>query len=162
MLAVADTGPLHYLILIGHADLFGQLLERVLIPDAVRDELCNPGAPASVRSWIASPPHWLSADPVPSAALDDVDSSLDDGERAAIALAVRVRPDLVLMDDRAGVAVARTKGFVVTGTLGLLVRGAQRGLLDLPAALDGLGQTNFHWTAALRHRILAEHGRSTA
>jgi len=153
MLAVADTGPLHYLILIDHADLFGQLLERVLIPDAVRDELCNPGAPASVRSWIASPPHWLSADPVPSAALDDVDSSLDDGERAAIALAVRVRPDLVLMDDRAGVAVARTKGFVVTGTLGLL---------DLPAALDGLGQTNFHWTAALRHRILAEHGRSTA
>jgi len=153
MLAVADTGPLHYLILIDHADLFGQLLERVLIPDAVRDELCNPGAPASVRSWIASPPHWLSADPVPSAALDDVDSSLDDGERAAIALAVRVRPDLVLMDDRAGVAVARTKGFVVTGTLGLLV---------LPAALDGLGQTNFHWTAALRHRILAEHGRSTA
>jgi len=42
MLAVADTGPLHYLILTGHADLFGQLLERVLIPDAVRDEPCNP------------------------------------------------------------------------------------------------------------------------
>jgi predicted nucleic acid-binding protein len=162
MLAVADTGPLHYLILIGHADLFGQLLERVLIPDAVHGELCNPGAPASVRNWIASPPPWLSADPVPSAALDTVDASLDDGERAAIALAVQVRSDLVLMDDRAGVAVAQAKGFVVTGTLGLLVRGARRGLLDLPTALDALGQTNFHWTAALRHRILAEHGRSTA
>ena len=66
------------------------------------------------------------------------------------------------MDDRAGVAVARAMGYVVTGTLGLLVRGARRRLLDLPAALDALGQTNFHWTAALRRRILAEHGRSNA
>jgi predicted nucleic acid-binding protein len=66
------------------------------------------------------------------------------------------------MDDRAGVAVAQAKGFVVSGTLGLLVRGARRGFLDLPAALDALGQTNFHWTAALRQRILAEHGRNTA
>ncbi len=161
MLAVADTGPLHYLVLIGHADLPGRLLAHVRIPDAVRDELRNPGAPASVQSWMTSPPPWLSVNPVPPADLDGVGASLDDGERAAIALALRVRPGLVLMDERAGVAVAQAKGFVVTGTLGLLVRGARRGLLDLPVALDALGQTNFHWTAALRHRILAQHGKTT-
>ena len=162
MLAVADTGPLHYLILIGHADLPGHLLDRVLIPEAVRDELRNPRAPASVRSWVTSPPPWLSVGPVSSAYRDAIDGSLDDGERAAIALALLVRPELVLIDERAGATAAQARGFVVTGTLGLLVRGARRGLLDLPAALESLAKTNFRWTATLRRRILAQYDKNTA
>ena len=158
MLAVADTGPLHYLVLTGHADLPGQLLDRVLIPQAVFDELCHPGAPAAVRQWASAPPPWLSVNPLPPTALAGVEAALDDGERAAIALALDVRPRLVLLDDRAGVAAARAKGLVVTGTLGLLVRGAQRRLLNLPTALDALGRTNFHWTEALRQHVLARYG----
>jgi predicted nucleic acid-binding protein len=55
------------------------------------------------------------------------------------------------------VAAAQGLGFVVTGTLGLLVRAAHRGLLDLPAALENLGGTNFRWSASLRARVLAEY-----
>ena len=84
-------------------------------------------------------------------------AALDGGERAAIALAVQKRPDLVLMDDRAGVAAAQAQGFVVIGTLGVLVRAARRGLLDPLAAFDSLARTNFHWTPSLRERLLAEH-----
>ena len=36
-------------------------------------------------------------------------AALDDGEQAAIALATAVGADLVLMDDREGVAVARPR-----------------------------------------------------
>jgi predicted nucleic acid-binding protein len=36
---------------------------------------------------------------------------LDEGETAAIALAIWLDADLVLMDDRRGVIVARAKGF---------------------------------------------------
>jgi predicted nucleic acid-binding protein len=39
---------------------------------------------------------------------------LDPGEQAAIALAVAIKADLVLMDDRAGVAAARKKGLRAT------------------------------------------------
>jgi hypothetical protein len=35
---------------------------------------------------------------------------LDEGERCAIALAVSIHADLILMDDRVGVAVARRFG----------------------------------------------------
>ncbi len=48
------------------------------------------------------------------------DLILDEGERAAIALATSVGADLILMDDRAGVAVAYRHGLTVTGTLGVL------------------------------------------
>lgn len=157
MRAVADTGPLHYLIVAGHIDILPTLFIEIAIPDAVRDELAHPGAPAAVRSWIAAPQAGLSINPVMPDALAKIDAGLDAGERAALALALTRQPDLVLMDDRAGVAAAQVLGFVVTGTLGLLMRAARRGLLDLPAALDALSQTNFHWTPSLRARVLAEH-----
>ncbi len=157
MRAVADTGPLHYLILAGHIQILAALFDEIAIPDAVRDELAHPGAPAAVRDWIAAPPAGLSVHPVSPDMLAQMDAALDPGERAGLALAMMRQPDLVLMDDRAGVVAAHARGFVVTGTLGLLMRAARRGSLDLPAALDALGRTNFHWTPSLRARVLAEH-----
>ena len=159
MRAVADTGPLHYLVLAEHIEIVTALFSEVAIPDAVRDELAHPGAPVAVRDWIAAPPVWLSVRSAMPDRLAQVDAALDPGERAALALAMERQPDLVLMDDRAGVAAAHARGFVVTGTLGLLVRAARRGLLDLPAALDSLGRTNFRWTPNLRARVLTEHAK---
>ena len=160
MWAVADTGPLHYLVLVGHAEVLAALLSEVAIPEAVRDELADPAAPLAVRGWIAAPPSWLSVHHVGPELLARADPALDRGERAALALAAAWRPDLVLMDDRAGVTVAQAQSFVVTGTLGILLRAARRGLLDLPTALDALDRTNFHWTSSLRARVLAEHTRN--
>jgi predicted nucleic acid-binding protein len=84
---------------------------------------------------------------------------LDPGERAAIALAASVGADAVLMDDRAGVAAARARGLNAIGTLGLLQRGARRGLLDLPGALARLVATNFRVRQELLDTLLAEAGR---
>jgi predicted nucleic acid-binding protein len=156
MRAIADTGPLHYLALIGHIQILAALFSDIAIPEAVWDELAHPGGPIAVQDWIAAPPAWLLVNSVTPAMLGQVDAALDPGERAALALAMERRPDLVLMDDRAGVAAAHALGFVVTGTLGLLARAARRGLIDLPAALDSLGRTNFRWTPSLRARVLAE------
>jgi len=157
--AIADTGPLHYLILLGHVQTLESLFSGVAVPEPVRDELAHSSAPVAVRSWIASPPAWLSAHPMRPDMLAQTDAALDPGERAALALAMEQQPDLLLMDDRAGVVAAHTRGFVVTGTLGLLVRAARRGLLNLPAALDALGRTNFRWTPSLRARVLAEQAK---
>jgi predicted nucleic acid-binding protein len=44
--------------------------------------------------------------------------ALDAGEGAAIALAIELHADLLLMDDEEGVSAARGKGLAVTGTLG--------------------------------------------
>jgi predicted nucleic acid-binding protein len=156
--AVADTGPLNYLVLIGRIDLVPQLFGSLSIPTAVRDELDDPITPAAVRQWIAAPPGWLSIMPAP-AGTDPALAALDVGERAAIALAAAIKADLLLMDDRAGVAVARAQGIEVTGTLGVLDRAARHGLVELPAALAALRATNFHIRQELLAALLAQHGK---
>ena len=80
---------------------------------------------------------------------------LDAGERAAIALAMTMQPAPILIDDRAGVAAARTRGLEVIGTLGLLERAARFGLIDLRNALATLQATNFHARPVLYERLLA-------
>ena len=155
MRAVADTGPLNYLVLIGWIDLVPQLFGGLSIPTVVRDELMDPMTPAAVRAWIAAPPSWLSTTPAPAGA-DAALASLDHGERAAIALAAAIKADLLLMDDRAGVTVARAQGIEVTGTLGVLDRAARRGLIDLATAFAALQATNFHARQDLLDRLLAE------
>ena len=57
---------------------------------------------------------------------------------ARFALAILLDADLLLMDDRKGVVVARGKGLRVTGTLGVLDLAAQRGLVNFAQAVTRL------------------------
>jgi predicted nucleic acid-binding protein len=99
----------------------------VILPAVVRDELKHLKAPFAVRDWIAAPPAWVNVRQTPSAHLHDESmEGLDAGEEDAIALAIELHADLVLIGDEDGVIVARGKGLEVTGTLGLLSRAAQR------------------------------------
>ena len=51
-LVVADSGPLHDLVLTGDIEPLPRLFERTLVPKLVRDELANAEAPQAVRDWI--------------------------------------------------------------------------------------------------------------
>jgi predicted nucleic acid-binding protein len=82
--------------------------------------------------------------------------NLDAGEEDAIALAIELDADLVLMDDREGVLAARRKGLTVAGTLGILGLAAQRGLLILSEAFDRIKRTNFRYRQATMDALLAE------
>ena len=157
-LVVADTGPLHYLILIGQINILPTLFETVFIPSVVRDELAHAEAPVAVQAWIAHSPDWLKVRNGMTADYTDGGwLALDEGEKAAIALAAFVAADLILMDDRAGVMVARRKGFVVTGTLGVLGVAARRGLLDLAEVFDRLKATNFRYPQEVMNAMLDQH-----
>ena len=153
-IVVADTGPLRYLVLIGHVEVLPRLFGAVSIPATVADELRQPASPEVVRTWMAHPPPWLATHPDPSEPSADL-KRLDPGERAAIALAHALGAGLLLIDDRAGVVAARQRGFRVTGTLGVLADAAREGLLDLAAAFAALRATNFHHAPALLDALLA-------
>lgn len=156
-LVVADTGPLNYLVLIDAIELLPKLFEKVFTPVAVQAELLDPDAPAIVRAWATQPPQWLEICPV-TATIDDPGwHALDAGEREALALARTLGAELVLMDDRAGVAVARRQGFTVTGTLGVLDLAAHRGLIDLADAFARLRGTTFRYPSEIMDALLAQH-----
>ena len=157
---IADTGPLHYLILIGHSDILPALFEKVIIPSVVRDELARMEAPNAVRNWIQAAPAWLEVRAHPGSPFDDASlESLDDGERAALALASSIAADLLLMDDRDGVRIARNRGFRVIGTLRVLALGARRGLLDLTDAFEQIKRTNFRYREEIMNELLDQQGR---
>lgn len=138
-IVVADTGPVQYLVLIGEIDLLPRLFETVVIPAAVQAAMLHPGAPQAIREWAGAPPEWLTV-----------------SARAAITLALAIRAELILMDDRAGVAAALAKELTVIGTLGVPHRAARWGMVDLEAALSRLQGTNFRYPPALLDTMLAD------
>lgn len=154
-LVVADTSPLRYLIEIDQIDLLPQLFEKVFIPSIVCDELRHPSAPQAVRDWMRSSPEWLAVSEV-NASDDSSLDSLDAGEKSAIVLGLSLSADLILIDDRRGAAVARGKGFEVTGTLGILDLAARRGIVDLAHALSRLRNTNFRGREELFEALLKQ------
>lgn len=152
---VADTGPIHYLALIGQSEILPALFEKVIIPAVVYAELTQAEAPDIVRRWMQAPPPWLDVRPQPTEPFDDaLLEKLDDGERAALTLAASLAADLVLMDDREGVRIARGKGFRVIGTLGVLALGASRDLLDLADAFERIKKTNFRYRQQIMDELL--------
>lgn len=74
-------------------------------------------------------------------------------------LAAGIAADLIVMDDRAGVAFARGLDFMVTGTLGVLDSAAQRGFIDLAEVFTRLKATTFHYRQGLLDAYLAQRGR---
>ena len=147
MIIVGDTGPLNYLLLIGQVDVLRSLFSRVVIPRAVAAELASARAPEVVRRWVGNPPAWLDIhpDPADGGAL----STLDSGERSAIALAVLIKVPHILMDDMDGRIEAERRNLKVTGTLGILVEAHHRELLDFDTALARLSATSFYLSPRL-------------
>ena len=144
MIVVADSGPLHYLILLDQADLLRRFYGQVVIPDAVVAELSSSGAPTLVREWILKPPTWSNIVSVPQEAVETVTDALDLGERSAIALAGSLRADLLLIDEAAGRAEPQRRGLRATGTLGVLRVAAEQRLVDVPELIVRLRATTFY------------------
>jgi predicted nucleic acid-binding protein len=149
MIVVADSGPLHYLVLLDHAELLHRFYGEVVVPEAVAIELSSPSAPLVVRDWMSHAPSWLSVVPVEADRVQAVTDDLDLGERAAIALAGALNADLLLIDEAAGRAEARRRKLRVTGTLGVLRAAAELGLVDVPELILRIKSTSFYADDAL-------------
>jgi predicted nucleic acid-binding protein len=150
IVVVADTSPLNYLIQIDCQDVLQALYGSVLVPAAVLTELEHQATPPKVRAWLRHKPEWIVIRTIrsPSAAAFAL-RGLDPGEREAIQLAVESDADLLLMDEKLGVRIARERGLKVIGTLGILVQAALRGFVDLNTAVDQLQGTDFRCTPQL-------------
>lgn len=165
MAIVCDTSPFSYLILIGEVDILADLYGHISIPSAVVDELRHPDGPDVTRRWINAPPGWLHVAPPPQAPSDTILAenealgTLDRGERDAIRLAVHEDARLLVIDERAGRAVANDLGLAVTGTLGVLDVAATEGLVNVAEVIERLRATSFRATPPLYRWLLNRHER---
>ena len=117
------------------------LCKRVIVPEAVVSELNHSGAPSPVKDWISRLPDWIEVKSAPARS-DSQLVSLGPGEREAILLAQEERADLLLIDERQGRLEARRRGLATTGTLGVLLAGAKRDLVNAESAFLRLVSEN--------------------
>ena len=155
MIVIADTSPLNYLVLTGEIEILSRLYQSVIIPEEVLTELQSPATPVSVLDWSRELPSWLKVKPVKTIDTESDVAVLGSGERAAIALALELGENaLLLMDEAKGRRAAKHRNISVIGTLGVLDAAAEQGLVDMAAAVKQLRQTNFHVAPRLLGRLL--------
>ncbi|WP_292796279.1 DUF3368 domain-containing protein [Nostoc sp. NMS7] len=121
MIIVSDTSPINNLAAINHLHLLQQLYGTVLIPEAVYRELTDPNFSVAgaieVQTFI-----WIQTRPVEDRILvEALSNELDIGEAEAIALALEMKADQVLIDERRGRMIAARLNLAYTGILGILV-----------------------------------------
>jgi predicted nucleic acid-binding protein len=158
MIAVTDTSPISYLILIGEVELLPKLFSQVLVPHAVIAELLHDDAPEAVRAWASNLPSWIAVRESPAGSATGMEK-LQTGERGAILLAQSMQAGMILSDEKAARRVAADRGLRVTGTLGLLGEAAVRGLVELAPAIDQLRKTSFRYSPALLKATLDRFGK---
>ena len=128
MIIVSDTGPLRYLVVLGVVDILPRLFGRVICPQAVFNECSATGAPNPLRTFASQCPDWLIIKEVDK--IDHRTLFLDRGESEAITLALHIKADVPLIDERKGRQNATDLGLAITGTLAVLAAAGHRSWLD--------------------------------
>ena len=123
---VANTTPIIALADIGQLDLLRQLYGEIIIPTAVLDEIISEPARRKVGES-----DWIIVESVSNAEQKRLfKSRLHEGEVEVMLLAQEQHADLVIIDDNAAKKTAKFLGINVTGTMGILIRAKQNGLID--------------------------------
>ena len=95
------------------------LYQRIVITDIVRSEIH-----ADLPEWIEVSTEYDQKQ------LQILELELDKGEASAIALALENPESRIILDESKGRSVAKRLGLKVTGTLGIIIKAKDDGLID--------------------------------
>jgi predicted nucleic acid-binding protein len=141
MPVISNTSPLLNLAIIDQLDLLRQQFGEILIPKAVLEELrveeILPGSDHLREALVAG---WLQVREVNNPSLVQLlQRDLDRGEAEAIALALLLDADWIILDERDGRRIAKSFGLQVTGILGVVIRASRNGQISsLPLVINQL------------------------
>jgi predicted nucleic acid-binding protein len=157
MIVVSDTSALANLAIVDHLWLLESIYQTIIIPDVVARELAaasNPIIPAILQAG------WIQPQPLTNSELANQlqqERGLDAGEANAIALALELQADDLLIDERLGRQEALRLGLSIIGILGILLVAKQRSLIpQVQPVMDTLiSQAGFRVSSQLYQRVLA-------
>lgn len=132
MIIVSNTGPLIALAKLDQMDLLPRLVpDGVFIPDVIQRELwAKSGFESPILQTALNNFIQIKEPEQVSAAVKIITLNLDEGEKQAIRLASTInQPLLLLLDDNAGRKAAKKLNLPITGTVGLLLKAKEKGLI---------------------------------
>jgi len=163
MSIVSDASPLINLARIGKLDLLQQLYGELFIPEAVWYEVAIKGAGQPGANEVKAAT-WLKVKSVTNAPLvHALRQELDAGESEVITLALELKSELLLMDERIGREVAQHLGLRSVGLIGVIVEAKHKGMLSsIKPHLDALRDiAGFRISSALYARVLRDEGEES-
>ncbi|WP_456454012.1 DUF3368 domain-containing protein [Thermococcus sp.] len=119
MIVVSNTSPLIGLSNIGKLEILHELFGEVFVP------------PAVVREFRENLPTWIVVKrPGDKPLVTALSKLLGDGESEAMALALELGADFLILDDLKARKIAKELGIKVIGTAGLLLLAKKRGVVE--------------------------------
>ena len=165
-IVISDAGPLIALSRIEQLSLLKKLYTAVLIPVAVQNELCcDTNLPGARGLRHALDDGWIEVHELvdETGVLVTLQLILDPGESQAILLAERIGCRFVLMDERRGRQLAKSRGLKVVGIAGVLLAAKKKGLLDAVAPeLEKLRKAGYRLSTQLIDEVLRLAGEQGA
>jgi uncharacterized protein len=163
VIVISDTSPITNLAAIGQLDILRLLYGDIIIPTAVYNEMAGLGKVVPGTAEVQTFP-WIKTQSVTnSVRVADIlenRENIDLGEAESIILALELKANILLIDERRGRAVAMSYGLNVTGLLGILIQAKQNGLiLSVKPLIDKLiVQANFRISSQLYALVLETAG----
>lgn len=162
MIIVSDTSPVSNLILIERLDILQKLFNEIIIPPAVDAEIRALEQFGKDLSEYENA-KWIKVSaPTDSSKIQSLRTELDEGEAQAIALALELNCDLLLMDERIGTNIARQEGLKTVGLVGVLIKAKDKGIIsEVRAVLSDLKTVAGFWLGEnIEKKIFEQLGES--
>jgi predicted nucleic acid-binding protein len=147
---VSNSSPLIGLEQIGLLNLFEKLFASTVVPPAVVRET----APT------VNLPGWITIQPLNQPISPQIlQASLGAGETEAISLALEIKPDLIVLDDRSARRLAQSLNLKVIGILGVLLDAKKKAhLTEVRSNLDNLINFGFRVSPQIYNQVLVKAG----
>ncbi|KKD35005.1 MAG: DUF3368 domain-containing protein [Limnoraphis robusta] len=159
MRIVSDTSPITSLAAIDQLELLHQLYDTVIIPQAVYEEMTEAGdVPGGIEVQTLS---WIQKQQVQNREQAiALRTQLNRGESEAIVLAMEIKADLLILDEKPGRIIALQYGLKIIGVLGVLLEAKQKNLIRTvkPLIDELIDRANFRVNAQLYTNILGIAG----
>lgn len=160
MIVISDTSVICNLFLIDKLGLLPLIFKEIVIPPKVYDELIE------LKNFDIDISPILTADFITIKSPDNqvfitkLMTQLDAGEAEAIALAIELKADILLIDEMKGRTIAEELGIEITGILGILLRAKKLNLVsEIRPILNALiNEANFFIGKKLYNLILSKAG----
>ena len=142
---IVNSTPLIALCNIGRLDLLQKVYGRIVIPQAVFDEVTEKDDSACRQ--IKQRPDWIEVKQISDNSQKQMyRAKLHDGEVEVMILAQEPpTADLLIIDDNAAKKTAKFLGLHVTGTLGVLLKAKKMGLVEgITPLIEDLCKNGFY------------------
>lgn len=153
---IVNTTPLIALCRIGCLDILQKMYHEIIIPLAVYQEIT--AKEDAVCMQVKAADDWIHVEQIHDITEKKMyKAKLHAGEVEVMILAQEQNADLVVIDDNAAKRTAKYLGFTVTGTLGILMKAKQYGMIESVYSLIlKLKQNGFYISFELESRILKQ------